>query len=499
MNQYHDMFSVSRIPKTGCDMLVKSPDAKHIVILVDSQFHRLEILDNDGALLPKEVIFNSLVKLVYEQPMQDVNPDLSLLSSIHRDDWSEIRTSLEPENKEFFQILDSSLFVATLDKKAPINTDLCLQDIFLSSENRWRDKAIQFVIFSNGQASMLGEHSSCDALMPSRIVDYIYKQELQEKNLENLGPLMPLLSKRDPPKIKTKLSVKVPVKLNENLSKLSEHLKDWVSYIKATILDFRGFGTEEIKGTDLSPDFFGQLSIVLTFFKIEKFKPVIYETASSRKFLHGRTETIRVMSTEAARFLDLYQSWMRNDFTELKREDQLIQAIRDFSKAHLEYTKMASSGLGIDRHFLGLRAMSTDQDSQVALFSEADPCFWKSMNHDLSTSNMSPGTSFYGLGFGPTKPSGYGVNYCLSSGRILYSISAWESTVNLEYPMTQCPRFDSNGNLIGNGHLKKCPVRHEDSRAVHFKRTLEETIWEVEQKIFPHLKMINHISNQAKL
>ena len=172
----------------------------------------------------------------------------------------------------------------------------------------------------------------------------------------------------------------------------------------------------------------------------------------------------------------------------------MVKALRAFSKAHSDYTKMASSGLGIDRHFLGLRAMLADNEEQeIGLFSGKDPHFWGSQSHDLSTSNMSPGTSFYGLGFGPTKPSGYGVNYCISSGRLIYSISAWETIADgNSYPMNQCPRFDSSGNLIShqdnNPILKKCPIAHEDSRAVRFRRTLEETIWEIQQNIFPLLQ-----------
>lgn len=333
---------------------------------------------------------------------------------------------------------------------------------------------------------MLGEHSPCDALMPSRVVDYIVKQESEEKVQNGYKELLPLLSNNYSTQTTRRLPLTVPSTLSKNLPMIQQRLQSWLSYIKATILDFRGFGSEEIKATGLSPDFFGQLCIMLTFYKIEKFIPVIYETASSRKFLHGRTETIRVMSTEAARVLKLYE---KGDKT------HMALAIREFAKQHADYTKMASTGLGIDRHFLGLRVMlaelnaSTGKTIEPSLFSEKDPCFWKSMTHDLSTSNMSPGTSFYGLGFGPTKPTGYGVNYCVSSGRILASISAWENIHQLQ-PMTQCPRFDAQGNFLVESKAPslQCPVKHEASRAVNFRHVLEQTIWEIQQNYFPLLQ-----------
>jgi hypothetical protein len=79
----------------------------------------------------------------------------------------------------------------------------------------------------------------------------------------------------------------------------------------------------------------------------------------------------------------------------------------------------ASEGHGIDRHMLGLRCMVKDP-SESAVFQ--DPAYAKSCTFRLSSSNMSPGTNFYG-GFGPVVPNGYGINYAIDKDALKFSIS----------------------------------------------------------------------------
>lgn len=89
--------------------------------------------------------------------------------------------------------------------------------------------------------------------------------------------------------------------------------------------------------------------------------------------------------------------------------------------------KSASLGKGIDRHLLGLETMLYEERTSGAeitgdeMFS--DEVYSKSRSFGLSTSNMSPGTRFYG-GFGPGTKSGYGVNYAIGRDEIRLSISS---------------------------------------------------------------------------
>lgn len=83
----------------------------------------------------------------------------------------------------------------------------------------------------------------------------------------------------------------------------------------------------------------------------------------------------------------------------------------------------ASQGKGIDRHLLALQCMLKPSDPVPELFS--DPVFTASRSFGLSTSNMSPGTRFYG-GFGPPS-AGFGVNYAIDRDSLRASISGKKS------------------------------------------------------------------------
>lgn len=57
------------------------------------------------------------------------------------------------------------------------------------------------------------------------------------------------------------------------------------------------------KVAKVSPDAYVQMSLQAAYFKLHgKFAPV-YETASTRQFKHGRTETCRSLSSEQVAFV----------------------------------------------------------------------------------------------------------------------------------------------------------------------------------------------------
>jgi len=61
---------------------------------------------------------------------------------------------------------------------------------------------------------------------------------------------------------------------------------------------------DEIKNyVRIHPDMFFQLSLQLAYYKIHDFKPApTYETASTRRFYRGRTETLRACTTEVVQW-----------------------------------------------------------------------------------------------------------------------------------------------------------------------------------------------------
>lgn len=139
-----------------------------------------------------------------------------------------------------------------------------------------------------------------------------------------------------------------------------------------------------------------------------------YETASTRQFKHGRTETIRVCCSEGKKMAEAF------DDPKVSAAEK-VNAVRQFFEAHRRLLVDSSNGQGVDRHLLGLRAMMRDGESHP-LFAK-DPLFGRSVSFDLSTSNVSPGDQYDGLGFGPATAVGYGINYSLSSDSIRFCVT----------------------------------------------------------------------------
>lgn len=69
------------------------------------------------------------------------------------------------------------------------------------------------------------------------------------------------------------------------------------------VLHYEGYGASYIKTHKTSPDAWVQLVKQLAFFKMFGRPPVVYESAQTRKFQHGRTEVIRSTSNEAVEFV----------------------------------------------------------------------------------------------------------------------------------------------------------------------------------------------------
>lgn len=58
----------------------------------------------------------------------------------------------------------------------------------------------------------------------------------------------------------------------------------------------------------LAPDAFIQMALQLTWFRNQGYATATYETASTRIFDNGRTETLRTLTSESKRFVESMMS-----------------------------------------------------------------------------------------------------------------------------------------------------------------------------------------------
>ena len=106
-----------------------------------------------------------------------------------------------------------------------------------------------------------------------------------------------------------------------------------------------------------SPDAYIQMALQLTWYRLYKQPTAVYETASTRLFKYGRTETGRSLSMDSLEFV---KSFDDDDILYATKRELFRKAVATQSG----YMKEASVGKGIDRHMLGLRAMIKPEEAK---------------------------------------------------------------------------------------------------------------------------------------
>jgi len=132
----------------------------------------------------------------------------------------------------------------------------------------------------------------------------------------------------------------------------------------------------------------------------EKRQGGTYESATTRRFFKGRTEVIRVVTSEADAFV---QAMM-----EEKGEEEKKALFEKAAKVHVANAQDAGRGEGVDRHLLGLRKVLKEGEELPELFD--DPVMKRASHWVLSTSAL-VSKHLREYGWGEVVPNGFGVAY----------------------------------------------------------------------------------------
>ncbi|EPY75345.1 hypothetical protein CB1_001687002 [Camelus ferus] len=213
--------------------------------------------------------------------------------------------------------------------------------------------------------------------------------------------------------------------LNDINQAKAQYLKQ-ASDLQIVVYAFTPFGKKLTKKVMLHPDTFVQLALHLAYYRLHGRPGCCYETAMTRYFYHGRTETMRSCTVEAVRWC---QSMQDPSSTILEQQHKMLQA---FAK-HNKLMKDCSAGKGFDRHLLGLLLTAKEEGLSVPeLFT--DPLFSRSGgggNFVLSTSLVGY-LRVQGV-VAPMVHNGYGFFYHIRDDRFVVACAAWKS----------CPETDA--------------------------------------------------------
>lgn len=83
----------------------------------------------------------------------------------------------------------------------------------------------------------------------------------------------------------------------------SENVQKHIMNNETTVLDFDFYGGAQIKSWKFSPDAFVQMAFQLAHYRCYNYIAPTYESASTKQFFHGRTETTRSVSNESIQFV----------------------------------------------------------------------------------------------------------------------------------------------------------------------------------------------------
>ncbi|KAJ2459214.1 hypothetical protein GGI03_005610, partial [Coemansia sp. RSA 2337] len=432
MNQYKWQFGTTRIPRPGCDIVVNQypSTARHILVMYRNQTVEVPVYNSDGVRANIGQITSQLVlatERIDKLLAGGQQPSVANLTAGHRDDWTEARAMLEQDagNRESLAKVDSALFVVCLDvdvdarDTTEVGRTIAVFNHSDAGANRWFDKSIQLVIMNTGRTGVNCEHTPVDGMTAGRLL-----MEVGEKERGPIKDITPCANLNEPTPIQWNVSPDVA----HIISKVRRDAGALASDLRILFGENEGYGAQWIKTLGVSPDAYFQVALQAAYYRHYGHPTATYESSSLRKFLHGRTETIRSCTEDSLAFSKAFGD---NDMPLKKKLMYFQQAIA----TQVELSRAAAAGKGVDRHLLGLRVqIQTPEEAERAWLFQ-DKSYVKSMSFGLSTSNVSPGERFRG-GFAPVIKDGYGINYAMDKNDLKFSVSEWLSS-----PVTDAQAF----------------------------------------------------------
>ncbi len=424
MKQFKKLFSTTRIPKQGRDILRSpvseenstSPSEKHILVLYHGHLFTMEVLSEAGVLPTLQELEEDLKKIVAigAAPPKD-DETIGILTTMQRDEWADARTKLlaqDPQNAVSMEKLETALFAICLEDSNPETSD-DFAKILLHSDgrNRWFDKSLQFIICQNGKIGVNVEHTDLDALTVRKLAWFF-----PHANADAESGTEKKTSERETPQ---KLTFHLDDDIKQIITEAVRSFDAFVDDTQIQVLEFETFGKELIKTFRLSPDAFIQLSLQLAQYQTLGQCRSTYESVTLKQFLHGRTEAMRSVSSEVVRFVET----MTSEHCDAAAK---IKSLQDAVQQHGARMKECQVGMGVQRHLYGLFMMYQRFGcehgivAEPAIFSDKG---WRTLCYDtLSTSNAGAGgiTLF---GFGPVVDDGFGIGYLIDADYIRFTIT----------------------------------------------------------------------------
>ena len=403
MESYQWMFNACRIPSQPKDHPVKYDhnEHKYIIVVRKNQFYKVFHEHNGQPLNAAEL--EKQFSRIYQ--IAQKSPAVGILTTENRDVWASARSALlsaHPSNSAPLRAIEASSFLVCLDDATPVTLEERAHQYWHGDgSNRWFDKPLQLIINDNGTSGFMGEHSMMDGTPTHRLNDFANmliftnKLDLSDTSVRSDLP--------EP----TPLNLHINDTVKKEIHRAATDFDLVIGQHDLRVQAYQGYGKGLIKKFKCSPDAYVQMIIQLAYHKMYGISRPTYESAATRRFQQGRTETCRSVSTESVAFV----SAMANP--DVPPED-CVKAFRAAVDAHVKYISDASDGRGVDRHLFGLKKCLKEGEELPEIFK--DRAYTYSGTWYLSTSQLSS-EYFNGYGWSQVIDEGWGIAYMINENR----------------------------------------------------------------------------------
>ncbi|XP_059909782.1 peroxisomal carnitine O-octanoyltransferase-like isoform X6 [Gadus macrocephalus] len=396
---------------TAASLESEGPCPSHVVVLRRGRIFTFDALHDGKILSPPEL----LRQLQYVTECCEGGPEgdgVAALTSEERTTWAKAREhliSLDPVNTSILETIQSSLFVVSLDEAKPYATaedytPLTLAALAGDPTIRWGDKSYNSISYADGTFGCNCDHAPYDGMIMVSLSYYIDCRLRASGGKWKGSDMVRDIS------LPEELLFRLDDRVRHDVQLAKQHFLETANNLQVVCCAFTSFGKYAIKQRKLHPDTFVQLAMQLAYYRKHGRPGSCYETAMTRRFYHGRTETMRPCTQEAVLWC---QAMTDPTCTEDVKRKALLKA---FNK-HNKLMALAQNGEGFDRHLLGLYLVAKEEGLPTPhLF--RDPLYAKSGgggNFVLSSSLVGYQT-VVGVG-APMVLHGYGCFYNIRDDR----------------------------------------------------------------------------------
>jgi carnitine O-acetyltransferase len=422
MEQHKYLFSATRIPGEDQDT-ARTPhtDAwpgpsreRHIVVFVRGHAFRLDVLGPDGTPHTAAELADALRGLPAR--VDGPGPGVGALTTKARAAWAASRQALaqeHPDNAAGLDTIETALFCVSLEDRAPAD-DLARGKVLLAGDgvNRWYDKAVTFVVFSDAAAGINTEHCRLDGTTVLALVDGVLS-EPTSVHAERLGAR----AQGEPAVSEVRFAL-----TDDAVADVREAGADFEAFagsIATRRVVFEDQGSDRAKELGASPDAFAQLAYQLAHRRAKGFIGATYESIATLRFHHGRTEAMRVVTPEVLAFVAAMEDAGVDD-------DARRAAFDAAADAHGRRARACQAGDAPEQHLWELSLIQARRGAELGatepLEVVASPG-WLVMRDDHLSTSSAPSVHVRLFGFGSTSTQCIGVAYVLLPDRWIVHLS----------------------------------------------------------------------------